>query len=224
MTGSKIAAGEKQLTARGTTVYNAFAKKYEGLDPDTRNAEATKSRAYVNGLRHAMVEYYNYFRQTHPEYEKFFKYMYNSPVNEEEFFKDVQAMMLRLEVGTHEKLAYSGETSYEYPSDIVALEHIMDESLRRYYQYMSHDKAKFMFQDEYKKTINEVQAQLPKMVEGVNTFVSGQAAGTVVSLNAVKAWLNDQVGGLAKGVNKELFYNEMLDLLPKHTSPKGWCF
>jgi Mn-dependent DtxR family transcriptional regulator len=222
--GSKIAAGEKNLLARGTTVYNTLAKKYEGLDPDARNAAVQKSRAYTTSLITAMQEYYDYFRHTHPEYKKFFTYMDNSPTNEEEFFKDVQAMLLRWDVGTHEKLAYSGEISYEYPPNIVALEHIMDESFRRYYNYMSHEKAKFMFQDEYKKTINEVQVQLPKMVEGVNVFISGQAAGTVISLNAIRAWLNDQVGGLSKGVNKELFYNEMLELLPNKLSPKGLVF
>jgi hypothetical protein len=39
----------------------------------------------MQSLKTAMAEYYNYFREAQPEYEKFFRYIDNSLANEDEF-------------------------------------------------------------------------------------------------------------------------------------------
>ena len=99
--GSQVAKQEKALAAKGATGYGKLVTKYQEMTPEDRSkifpqgGATREGRAYSKTLRNDMVEYYNYFRQTHPEYEKFFKYMDNSQTNEEELFKDVLAILLK---------------------------------------------------------------------------------------------------------------------------------
>lgn len=204
--GSQVAKQEKTLTARRATAYSKLTTKYQAMTADQRakifpQGGATKEgKAYLKTLRNDMVEYFNYFRQTHPELSK---YMDNSQTNEEAFFKDIQAMLLQWDVGNHPMLAYSNESDYMYSKVILVIEHVIDESINRYYKYQQHERSRFIFQDEKKKTINEVAAKMPELAAGANSFIPGQAPGTIISSNAIRARLNDQKGGVvAKGVNK----------------------
>jgi hypothetical protein len=68
-----------------------------------------------------------------------------------------------------------------------------------------------MFQDEYKNTLNAVTEQIQPITADANTFIAKEQPGTVVSFNAIRAWLNDHGGGaVAKGVNKELLFEKIL--------------
>jgi hypothetical protein len=84
--GKEVAEGQKNLAARVTTAYNTIAKKYSpDLTPSSRTELIKKNRAYVQGLKTVTLKYYEHFIETHPEYAAWFRYMDNSPANEDEF-------------------------------------------------------------------------------------------------------------------------------------------
>ena len=222
--GMDIAQGTKKLQPKGTNVYNTMSRQYTELTPEMREQQIKKSRTFVAGIKKVMYEYFQHFKLNHPEYAKFFKYMDNSPANEEEFYKDVQAMFLKWDM-TKGGLPYPQEKEYLYPQEAVALEHFMDESIRRYYKYMEYDRSKFLFQDEYKNTLNAVKEQVGTIAADANTFISSEPPGTVVAFNAIRAWLNDSVGGsVNKGVNKELFFEKILQEVPQYLTAKKLVF
>jgi hypothetical protein len=127
--GMDIVSGVKKLQPKGTNVYNTITRSYTELTPVMREAQIQKSRAYVTALKKLMVEYYQHFKLNHPQYSKFYKYMENSPANEEEFYKDVQALFLTRDINSQDLLKYPQERDHLYPQEAEVLEHFMDESI-----------------------------------------------------------------------------------------------
>jgi hypothetical protein len=90
---------------------------------------------------------------------------------------------------------------------------------------MEYDPSKFIFQDEYKNTLNALKEQIESIAADANTFIANEPLGTVVAFNAIRAWLNDRIGGsVAKGINKELFFEKILQQIPQYLIAKKLVF
>ena len=225
--GKKVAMQTLKLNAKGTPEYSKIQSNYETLTPEKRQKQFDKDQESYKALEAELRLYYKTFQNNHPEYNKLYKFFETSPANKQEFFKDVHAMLLSWDVGKHQILRYPEEKAYTYPATFTSVEQAMDESIRRYYKFVSADRDKIIFQDEYKKTLIEVDKQIQTIAALIsNDYLKKQAAGTIVNFADIRAWLNDQLASLKlpKGTNKELFFEVLFQRIPKYIAPTTVVF
>jgi len=64
----------------------------------------------------------------------------------------------------------------------------MDESIRRYYNYMPVHRSKIMYQEEYKQTLLTVTEKLSEVASMVeNEYMKSKAPGTIIPFNQIRA-------------------------------------
>lgn len=177
------------------------AAKYQQIQSQFQHVNAKSRDASLDAWRSTLQEYYKFFKETHPEYQDWFKYVERSKGQMDEFFKDTLALFLKWDITKEPLVKYPQEEQYTYPEGMIAIEHALDESMRRFVKYMPVHKDKIIEQDVYRAALDKTQEILNTSESTLlPKFLSNFTKGAVVSGAALEQFVTNFFKTTVKGI------------------------
>ncbi len=85
------------------------ASKYQQFQSNFQHVTANTRETYLDKWKETIQNYYKFFKETHPEYSKWFTYVERSKGQLDEFFKDVLALFLKWNITNEPLVKYPEE-------------------------------------------------------------------------------------------------------------------